>query len=375
MPRAGPKYYKGSISIVWINENRLAVVSIMQIGLLSWKYYLVGTWDRAYSFVNASLAALSIMLTIVLWQFPEKVPILIIIRDIVVVCVLLLTSGLLLYKYMKRESYLTDLTARLQASNDRLNKQFGNFHSVVHKYRNDVFRRYLDKVPEEIVVTEIERDTFERICHSLTMDVKKIFFDYLESRNIYLKDDLCVAVKLTLSLNNIIELYGRAFDEDIQRKLQDNSQWVITVYRDPETYEKHRESREVGLRIYSIEKNTAFRNIAQDRQNIFASNDLLSLGSAYNNENPDWKSKYNAALVAPIRYSVPEKNEYRCFGFLAVDSLNAEKQNIFETEEAKCIIGYVVDLMATYFLVLSVDKAASDATLTNATRGGATTWR
>lgn len=286
-------------------------------------------------------------------------------RDIIVICILLLVSGLLLYKYIRRESFLNRLTMRLQASNDRLKKQFSNFHSVVHKYRNDVFQHYLHKIPEEIVVTKKERDTFEKICHSITMELKRVILDYLESRNVNLKDDLCVTVKLTLSPENIIDLYGASFDKSIKRKIRKNKQWVITVYRDPETYEKYRENREVGSRIYSIQRNTAFIHIFQEREQIFASDDLTALGDAYKNENPCWDQQYNSALVAPIRYSIPEKGNYRCFGFIAVDSMNAERKRIFESNEAKYIIGHAADLLATYFLILSVDKPTINTALTD----------
>jgi hypothetical protein len=349
---------------VRLNENKEAEVAITKERLLSLKEYLVGTPDRIYSFISVLLGLLSIVLTVFLWEFPEKIPGLIIIRDIIVICVLLLVSGLLLYKYIRRESYLNRLTMRLQASNDRLNKQFSNFHSIVHKYRNDVFQHYLHKIPEEIVVTKRERDTFEKICHSVTMELKRVILDYLESRNVSLKDDLCVTVKLTLSSKNIIDLYGAAFDKTIKRKLRKNQQWVITVYRDPETYERYRENREVGNRIYCIERNTAFIHIFQEREQIFAKDDLSILGDAYKNENPCWERQYNSTLVAPIRYSVPEKGGYRCFGFIAVDSMNTERKNIFETEEAKYIIGHIADLMANYFLTLSIDKPTACATIT-----------
>ena len=138
------------------------------------------------------------------------------------VCVLLLASGLLLYKYMRRESYLNQLALSLQSSNERLNRQFSNFHSIVHKFRNDLFQHY--KIPDEITVTEKEQRVFERVCHPITMEVKRVISDYLESRNIYLGDDLCVTVKLTLSSRNIIDLYGASFDKAVKRKLRKNQQ-------------------------------------------------------------------------------------------------------------------------------------------------------
>jgi hypothetical protein len=215
---------------------------------------------------------------------------------------------------------------------------------------------YLNRIPEEIIVTENDRWAFEKVCHSITIEVKKLMLDYLESRNIVLQENMCVTVKLTLSSKNIIDLYDRAFNKQLKRKLKRNQQWIITVYRDPETYEKYREKREVGNRIYDVQRNTAFIHIFQDREQVFANDDLRALGDAYKNENERWSEQYNATIVAPIRYSVPEKGKYRCFGFIAIDCLNVRKENLFENEEAKYIIGHAADLMANFFLALSIAK-------------------
>lgn len=147
----------------------------------------------------------------------------------------------------------------------------------------------------------------------------------------------------------------------MKRKLKKNQQWIITVYRDPHTYERYRENREVGNRIYSVEKNTAFIHIFQDKEQVFAKDDLQALGNAYKNENTRWREQYNATIVAPIRYSVPEKGEYRCFGFIAIDCLNTGKENLFENEEAKYIVGHAADLMANFFLVLSLTPSHNAA--------------
>ncbi len=74
------------------------------------------------------------------------------------------------------------------------------------------------------------------------------------------------------------------------------------------------------------------------------------------NESDDWRSFYNATLVAPIRYSDQDGANYRCFGYIAVDSLNTDKSNLFENDDAKHIIGHVADLIANYFLTLSLCK-------------------
>lgn len=318
--------------------------------------YLLGTPDRKYAFVSVSLGVISIVLTAYLWKFPETIPELIILRDIVVFIILLLVSGLLLYKYIRREAFLIQVTKDLKESNTRLYKQFDNFHSITHKFRNHIFSHYINAVPDDILVGCGEKDSFEKICRSITMDVKNVLNNLYEAKNIDLCDSLAVTVKLTLSSKNILDLYGSVLDKALKKRLRKNQQWVITVYRDPDTYDNHKMNREVGRCIYSVERNTAFIHIFQDREQIFASDDLQALGSAYKNESVNWKDLYNATIVAPIRYISEDHSNYRCFGYISADSLNSEKLDLFENEEAKFIMGHVADLMANYFLTLSLAK-------------------
>ena len=91
------------------------------------KNYLFGTPDRVLSFVSVFIGIISTILTVFLWQFPEKVPTLIIIRDIAILFLLLLTSSILLSKYIRREQQLVSTVTNLEKSNQRLLKQFGLF--------------------------------------------------------------------------------------------------------------------------------------------------------------------------------------------------------------------------------------------------------
>lgn len=330
--------------------------------ILKLSEYLFGTVDRIYTFISSFLALVSICLTIVLWKFPEKIPLLIIIRDILVICILLLVSTLLLFKYIKRESNLIRLTERLTSSNKRLFKQFNIFHLMVHKFRDDVYKHYIVEIGNEFAVSEKEKDTFKKICHSITMALREIMNEYLESRNIVLHDDLCVTVKLTLDSQTILAIYGSNLEPSIKKKLAKNKRklWVVTVYRDPKTYEKYRQDREVGIRIYDIEQNSAFLHIFRHRNKLFTKDNLASLGETYRNENPKWKDQYNSAIVAPIRYCPPDEQSFRCFGFIAIDCMNSNNDNIFETEESEFIVGHAADLIANFFLMLSINNRPTE---------------
>jgi len=327
------------------------------------KEFVFGTPDRILSFASVVIGAVSLVLTVILWTFPEAVPELIILRDIIVVVLLLLISGVTFYKYLKREIFLRDVTEGLASSNSRLYTQFKNFHVMVHKFRSSLFSAYLKKIPSDLAVTKDEKKLFECICHSLTSDVKKIFQDYFAAKKYAGVGEVCVTIKLTLSSKNILDVYGEVFNAEQKMLLEANDQWVITAFRDPETYESKMDQREVGCRIYNINKNTAFIHIFKEKKQIFACDDLGALGETYLNENRNWKEQYNATIVAPVRfYYYKEGGDlFRYFGLVAVDCMNPGKNNLFRNDEATNIVGQAADLLANYFLVISLGKYQPNA--------------
>jgi len=319
------------------------------------KNYLFGTPDRVLSFVSVFIGIISTILTVFLWQFPEKVPTLIIIRDIAILFLLLLTSSILLSKYIRREQQLVSTVTNLEKSNQRLLKQFEYFHLSVHKFRSDLFCLYRGCAKEYFSVSTKERTTFERICHSITSDLKSIYSEFLLSHGIDIKGDLCVSVKLMVSREELTVIFHEIPGPE-KRKIGKKKKWVYTAYRDPETFERFRDRREVAQKFYSIEGNTGFDHIYSSKNDIYSSDDLKALGAKYKNENPDWNKYYNATLLAPIRYYNSVNGDYFCFGFIAIDSMNSKKEKIFEIEEARHIIGQCADLLATFFLLLNVSK-------------------
>jgi len=320
------------------------------------KNYLFGTPDRVLSSVSVLVGLLSIIITVFLWVFPENVPILIIIRDITILFLLLLTSGILLWKYIRREQLLVLTVANLEKSNQRLLKQFEYFHLSVHKFRSDLFNLYRDYTKEDFSVEKKERATFERICHSITSDLKSIYSEFLLSRDIDIKGDLCVSIKLIASRDDMLKILHKILDVSEKRRIKKRKKWVYTVYRDPDTYEHLRDKREVAQKFYSIEGNTGFDHIYNCKNDVYSSDDLKALGAKYKNENPDWNKYYNATILAPIRYYNSNNGDHFCFGFIAIDSINTKKEKIFEIDEARHIIGQCADLLATFFLLLNISK-------------------
>ncbi len=348
--------------------------------------YLFGTPDRIYTFISIMISLLSFFGSLLLpLMFPEKIPYLIIFRDLFIFILLSSMCVFIFYKYARRDIFLSKLNQELVKSNNDLNnkindlqneiddshsmfnvklnskleEQYFYFHKIVHKFRDDIFRFYINDMPSEFTLSEKGKTAFLRICHSITSSVKKTMIEYLISKDVYLKecDDLCVTVKLMLESNNIISLYDKTLDRDVRTSIDKKNNWIITVYRDPSTYEKWREEREVGSMIYSIEDNSAFMHIYMNKKSFFRCDDLASMGDAYINENQSWKEKYNATIVVPIRYYCKENGIYKLFGFISIDSLNRDKNNLFTNNAARYIVGHSADLMASFFLASSIANA------------------
>lgn len=87
-----------------------------------------------------------------------------------------------------------------------------------------------------------------------------------------------------------------------------------------------------ACKSYKYQLNTAFAHIVDivDAPDYFASDDLIALGDAYKNENKQWSSFYNAAIVVPVKPPGRSAHEI-CTGFLCVDNM----QGGLCTDEAK----------------------------------------
>ncbi len=239
--------------------------------------YLFGTPDRVYTFISVILSVSSIGITVYTYKYPEKIPELIVTRDIIVVAMLLLTSGALLWKYMRREQHLVAAVKNLEDSNQRLSKQFENFHMLTHKYRNDVFLHYIKYVTEDILVDQKSKNTFEKICHSITSDLRTVYKQFLLSKCIDIGDDISVSIKLTVSPDILIDILGAKLDKSAKKNIKKKKKWVYTAYRDPHTFEKLRDQREVTQSFYSIEGNTAFDLTYSHKNEVYACDDLVKL--------------------------------------------------------------------------------------------------
>ena len=248
---------------------------------------------------------------------------------------------------------------RLQTLKDSLSSQFQYANNIIERSIQELFDHYQSVFLSnlEVPVTPDEYEIFKNICGPVTMYVRDSIESHLRGLNIKVENDISVSVKLILPPKNIMKLYRRLARE--KDKLLQKEQWVITAFRDHKTFQANKSTgkREVLEALYSIEGNTAFRDIVIGSEPRFFSNDLRSLQRqrGYKNETSDWESKYNSTLVVPMvlkRAAHAAREERRYLGFLAVDSLNPSKKRLYDSEECFHILNHAALTLSYYFLVV-----------------------
>lgn len=241
-----------------------------------------------------------------------------------------------------------------------LSDQHQHAYLITHRYRDIIFKHFQPLVLNEPLIefTEEDLDLFEKILFFITGSIRASFQNYFRGRRIDINEDLAITVKLIIPSELVINLFRNSASPVVREEIKREEQWVITVFRDPYTYEKFHDQREVrGKKLYNIGKNTAFHTIVTNHQSCFCCNDLQSLGDSYKNENVNWKKFYNSTLVVPIRYQLSEiTGEYNYFGFLAVDSLNKKGLELYDDKECRAILSHAANLLSNFFLSLALLK-------------------
>jgi hypothetical protein len=320
------------------------------------KKLLFGNVDRVIASVSLFLGAISIILTIFSTSLEKIRSELILTRDLIVVFGLV---GLLLGiigRYYQREKKYKDMQKHLF-------NQLEYSNHVIEGSIQEIYGRYKDiflKIPEIITnTTKEEHIVFEEICRCVTQDVRDSFIDYFKSRGIDIENDIAVSVKLILGPRTIQELYGSHFTKYTERLYQ-KDQWVITVFRDPTTYHKNdtirqgeAHKREVISTLYSIEGNTAFRDIVVGDAQCYYQNNLsyeYDHGN-YQNENTNFPLNYNSTLVVPMVLGKSHE-DYKYLGFLAVDSLNKAGDELYNKDECYQLLNHAALALTNYYLAL-----------------------
>lgn len=312
------------------------------------------TWDRGLATLSLAASLVGILIALITLLFGntlENVPQYIAYRDFLIWIGLILLNVVFVSKYVHREADIQSREALIQNQINLLTNNFELSHNLVHGYRDELFRWYFQPNVQRHKITDTELRIFRHLCGVITDGVRASFSEYFKSRGINLGNDLSVSVKLIITREEVLDRFHLPQEEE--QKIRSQEQWIITVYRDHYTH-YNVPSREKALKIYAIDDNTAFHNLVKFQDPVFLNNDLQSLGTAYKNENVNWRKYYNAAIVVPIRYRSVDQQYYRCYGALAVDSLNKEKIPDLYNHQNEYILAHAADLLATFFLLLEL---------------------
>jgi hypothetical protein len=96
---------------------------------------------------------------------------------------------------------------------------------------------------------------------------------------------------------------------------------------------------------------------------------LQSLSSRdYKNSSPEWRSRYNATLVVPIKSKPDGQSDAVYYGFITADSLNPSKQEQFSSDINSAVVNimaHAADAMAVWFIkndnhVKSIERAETE---------------
>ena len=340
------------------------------------KTFFFGTPDRIIGTSSFVASSTGIILFIIQTYPDEFYPEIIVIRDSSIFIGLLLAFLFVLVLYCKREYFYKETIRQKNEAFEKTvrqkNEAINNFHDqcehahkLVHLFRDSVFRYYIDIgiFPEDVKVEHTdEKRLFDKVCGEITYGLKIIFENHFSAKGWDFTGNVAITVKITMSPKNILEIYSRNFTPEKQEVIRKKSEWVITAFRDPDTYHSAKE-REIATTIYDIGKNTAFKKILIDKDDRFCSNNLEGLRD-YDNENE--ARSYNATIVVPIRYHREESGEYWYFGLLTADSKNKldpdtrEVYNLYENEESFNIISHAADLLALFFLALGLKQSENE---------------
>jgi hypothetical protein len=224
-------------------------------------------------------------------------------------------------------------------------------HELAHNFRNILFNHYLQPNGHTIHFTQEEKNVFDDICKYAIKYVKKSFETYFKYRGISIENDFSVSVKLILRSDQSPLL--SQLSSEYQTLVKTQKEWIITAYRDEDTTQGiDRNEREVGTRLYDIKNYTAFSRIVLIQDSVFFSNDLEHEQGYYNEDETDWHKYYNSILIVPIRYRRQDGTQHRCFGLLIIDSLNINKEKLYNDSECKDILSNAADLISIFFLLL-----------------------
>jgi len=225
-------------------------------------------------------------------------------------------------------------------------------HTVTHQLRNAI-----------TALQELEFNTLSKIDNT---DSTNHFEEILENDRLKRQDIFReLGSKVTGSVAKQITnnfLSHHRVNENVRATIkslipENNNQlkWEIrTSVVDPKTYDQDTALEDRENEIHFIEGNTDFKGILIGKEKYFAKNDLAGMKDAnYSNSSKDWRDRYNATLVVPIKNKPDGKNNTVYYGFLTVDCMNTKKHELFTQKlgsPSLNIVAHAADALAVWFI-------------------------
>jgi len=186
----------------------------------------------------------------------------------------------------------------------------------------------------------LEKEVLNKMA---SINSKEALETYIESKE---KDAAGIFKKFsTKAVNNTYKLariYFIAKGMDVQdlrltvkAVISDDKQnldnWLVkTVVRDSDSWQKldNDDNHQVSSKTdHKIGDNTDFHHVIDNKAIMYCCNDLQKKGASYKNSSASWREHYNATQVVPV--ATQYKDSWLYFGFVALDSLNKNKQEMF----------------------------------------------
>ncbi|MBF0319924.1 MAG: hypothetical protein HQL01_09015 [Nitrospirae bacterium] len=310
-------------------------------------------WD----IISCIASVLGLLLSSLALGFSHYAGTLLLVRDMLIFIGLFSLTMFLLIKnkmnVIKIAEYEKDKQIYLKNIYSFISDQFKYSHNAIHELRNYGFLYYIKYISDNINMSfnfkKEDRSNFEKYCHVITMQLRWTLQSYFEKKGMPLNEDIAITIKMIIPSKDVAVLLGTVNSEQLV-KISDRDYWIITAYRDPITFEKYKNERDVGKVLYDIKSNTAFNHILLANNSCYFCNDLQALGVIYMNKNPNWGEQYNSVIVVPIRYYDKDTGKHYPFGILAADSKNPQGYQLFDEKDCKNILAHSADMLAMYLL-------------------------
>ena len=238
------------------------------------------------------------------------------------------------YKYIiaslnKFSTQLLGVNYKLQESNKNIVQMEEEYNSNSN-HTNDKFKSIIDNL-KNTAYTDYEQSMLKEFNHFLSNITNKLKL----MLDISLKEKDCI-LETSISVKQFSRI---VYDPDDITDIE-----IITTFRDSQTYSLGK--REIGKKIYSINKNTDFLYCLTHP--FFLKNNIQEDDRTYDNEHKGFLEYYNCAIVVPIKCEYPHSTHI--YGYLTCDILNDDfsQQDLLDDKMAE-IMEATANIMGIYF--------------------------